>query len=96
MPGPITKQQTRKIIKKLGAVFEADRTNSAHDYYAVYHEDTMVALMGVRRASKKDMPHPHIPGDLHVNEHYTREMVSCKIDREDWLRELGYLPLEDK
>ena len=92
MPGPITKQQTRILIKKLEAVDETDRSDSAHDIYAVYHEGILVASFGVRRSSKKDMPHPHIPGDLGVNAHYTREIVSCKNNRDDWLRERGLLP----
>ena len=96
MPGPITKQQTRKIIRKLKAVNETDRSDSAHDHYAIYHEGVLVASFGVRRSSKKDMPHPHIPGDLQVNEHYTREIVSCSVDRDDWLRELGHLPPEEE
>ena len=96
MPGPITKQQTRKIIKKLKAVDETDRSDSAHDIYAVYHEGILVASFGVRRSPKKDMPHPHIPDDLSVNEHFTRGIVSCKNNRDDWLRELGRLPPEDE
>ena len=96
MPGPITKQQTKKIIKKLKAVDETDRSDSAHDHWAIYHEGTLVATFGVRRSSKKNMPHPHIPNDLQVNEHYTREIVSCTISRDDWLRNLGYAIPEDE
>ena len=88
MPGPITKQQTRTIIKKLKAV-DVTGPSDAHDMYAIYHNGLLVASFGVRRSSKKDMPHPHVPGDLQVNEHYVREMVSCNKNREDWLQELG-------
>ena len=95
MPGPITKQQTRKIIRKLKAINETDRSDSAHDIYAIYHEGLLVASFGVRRSSKKDMPHPHIPEALGVNEHCTRGIVSCRVSRDDWLRELGLRPEDE-
>ena len=96
MPGPITKQQTRKIIKKLKAVNETDRTDSAHDMYAIYHEGNLISAFGVRRSSRKDIAHLHIPTDLGVSRRYAREIVSCKHSRDDWLRERGVLPPEDE
>ena len=89
MPGPITKQQTRTIIKKLKAV--KLQPGSAHDVYAIFHEGSLIASFGVRRSSKKDMAQPHIPNDLGVNEHYVRGLISCSNSLEDWLRNTGHL-----
>jgi hypothetical protein len=91
MAGPITKELARKIIKKLGAVDETD-PNDEHDLYAVYHAGELVASFQVRRASRKDIPHPHIPRDLRVNEHFTRELAYCPKTREDWLLAAGVVP----
>lgn len=88
MAGPITKEQVKKIIKKLGATNVTDKGDE-HDHYAVWHNEVLVAKLGVRRAPKRDMPHPHIPGQLRVSENFVRQIASCQKERDDWLREIG-------
>lgn len=88
--GAITKQQLKKIIKKLGAV---DVTTKAdcHDMHAVYHDGKLIAVLGMRRAANRDIPHPHIPGQLGVSEFFTKAIAACSKDKDDWLREIGEL-----
>jgi hypothetical protein len=65
MANVITREHAEKIVKKLQAVNESTK-NSAHDTYVVYHNDVEIASFGIRRGSKKDIPHGHIPDELHI------------------------------
>ena len=65
MANVITREHAEKIVKKLQAVNESTK-NSAHDTYVVYHNDVEIASFGIRRGSKKDKPHGHIPDELHI------------------------------
>lgn len=93
--GPITKEHVKKLIKKLHAVNKSEK-GAAHEQYAVYYETIMVASFGVRHSPNRDMPHPHIPNALRVNERYVKDMASCTKSREDWLKKLGYPNKKDE
>jgi len=93
--GAVTKEQLKKIIKKLGAVDVTTKTD-CHDRYAVYHEGKLLATLGMRRSPTKDIPHPHIPGELGVNEFFTKSIASCSKYKDDWLREIGELAEEEE
>jgi hypothetical protein len=88
MPGPITKEQVKKIIKKLHAV-DVTTKNDVHDMWAIWHNGRIVGTMGVRRSPVRDIPHPHIPGQLGVNEHFVRGLANCPKSMDDWLTEIG-------
>jgi len=90
MAGPITKELAFAIVKKLKAVDVTDRTD-AHDIYFVYHKNEVVGRISIRRASKKDIPCPHVPKDIGVNEHFARLLAQCPKSRNDWLKERGFL-----
>jgi hypothetical protein len=93
--GPITKEHARKLIKKLGAVDETQKAD-VHDMWVVYHNGEMVASFGIRRGSRKDISHPHIPGDLGVNERFVKDMASCTKSLDDWLRKRGFIKEDEE
>jgi hypothetical protein len=79
----ITKEHARKIARKLGA--QIDRSGKAHDLACVYHNGRLVATFGIRRGSKKDLGHGHIPGDLHLRPHDALRLANCPLSREAWI-----------
>src|SRR4051812_26326529 len=93
----ITREQAEKIVKKLKAVDESTK-NSPHDTYVVYHNGVEVASFGIRRGSRKDQSHGHIPDDLHVRPRQCLDLARCPLSRDGWLdllRERGLLPPEE-
>ncbi len=88
MGGPITQQVVRKVLGKLGAQ-ETSRKGGAHPKYAIYDGDTVVATVGLRHSSKRDIPVPHVTTHLRVGQQFILEMARCKKYKNDWLREIG-------
>jgi len=92
----ITKELALKIVKKLNAVPLRSRSK-AHDLYEVQFNGVAVAVVSVRRGSKKDLGHDHIPRDLHLGPNDTKQLGRCPFSVEDYyrhLRGLGLLPEE--
>ena len=80
----ITKELALKIAKKLGA--KIDRSaGKAHDLAMVYHDGDLVAQFGIRRGSRKDAGHGHIPRDLRIRPREARLLAQCPLTREGWL-----------
>jgi len=98
MANIITREHADKIVKKLKAVDESKK-NSVHDTYVVYHNDLEIASFGVRRGSKKDLPHGHIPDDLHIRLRQCLDLARCPLSREAWIKLLqdrGLVPPDGK
>jgi hypothetical protein len=89
MATQIDAELARKIAKKLKA--EIDKSGSAHDIAMVYHDGVLVASFGIRRGSKKNLGHDHIPGELQVGPFFAKQIGRCPKSREDYLREIGVL-----
>jgi hypothetical protein len=88
----ITKQHAIDIAKKLKAFV---RQEKAHAYADVFYKDRLIASFGIRRGSRIDAGHGHIPNDLHINSHQTRQLAACPLSRDEWLailKEKGLLP----
>ena len=83
----ITKELALRIVRKLGAQVTASR--KAHDLARVYHEEKLVAQFGIRRGSRKDSGHDHIPRDLSLRPNEARLLAECPLTREDWLKLLS-------
>jgi hypothetical protein len=89
----ITKQQTEKIVRKLGAEVETGR--KAHDIASVYYQGQLVAQFGIRRGSSKDSGHGHIASDLYLTMHQARELARCPLSYDAWiaiLKSKGVIP----
>lgn len=80
----ITKELALKIARKLGAKF--DEGLKAHDLALVYHEGRLIAQFGIRRGSSKDLPHDHIPDDLHLRPREARLLGQCPLSRDEWIK----------
>jgi hypothetical protein len=80
----ITKELALKIVQKLGARLESG-SGRDHDFALVYHRGKMVAKFGIRRGSKKDLGHDHIPGQLHIRMGQARLLAQCPLSRDDWI-----------
>src|SRR5262249_3071681 len=86
----LTKEHAKKIAAKLGA--QIDTSGKANDIAAVYHDGKVIAFFGIRRGSKKDAGHDHIPGSLYFSPNKCLGLANCPVSKADWLermKELG-------
>lgn len=87
----ITKQMAEIIAVKLAAT-ELHKTE--HDFQQVFHEGKLVATFGIRRGSKKDSGHDHIPNQLHCTTGFAKEIAKCtkwKKEYIEFLKEEGFI-----
>lgn len=84
MSRPITKQDARKIAKKLKAKIVKNRT--AHDQAEFYHKGMLILSFGIRRGSSKDSGHGHIPGDMFITHHQTLEFSDCNLTLASYIK----------
>ena len=87
MGAVITKDLAERIVKKLKAEIDA-KPGRPHDLALVWVEEKMVASFGLRRGSKKDAPHDHVPNDLYVSPRDARLLGQCPLSREEWIEKL--------
>jgi len=80
----ITKELAGKIAKKLGA--KVVKKTKAHDINAVYHAGKMVASFGIRRGSRKDLGHDHIPDLIFLRPRQARLLGQCPMLRKEWIK----------
>jgi hypothetical protein len=83
----ITKELAERIATKLNAVCDRKK-NRPHDLYRIYHEGRLVAHFGVRRSSKKDQGHDHVPGQIRVSPAQAKLLGQCPMSREEWVEEM--------
>ncbi len=83
----ITKELAERIATKLQAVCEAKK-NRPHDLYRVYHEGRLIAHFGIRRSSRKDQGHDHVPGQIRVSPNQAKLLGQCPMSWEDWVEEM--------
>ncbi len=82
------------IVAKLNAQSITTRSD-VHDEYGVFHNEQMVASFGVRRSSRKNKGHDHIPTNLGVGPNFAKQLARCPKSRDDFLRRIGVLREED-
>ena len=80
----ITKELALEIVKKLKA--KVVKRAKPHDIAVVRHEGKIVAQFGVRRGSRKDLGHDHIPEQIFLSPRQARELGRCPLSREDWIK----------
>jgi hypothetical protein len=81
----LTKEHAQKIAKKLKAVTEP---RSAHDMVEVWYEGKLIATFGIRRGSRKDQGHDHIPGKLHLNARDCLSLAQCTMSYDQWIQRM--------
>lgn len=82
----ITKEDALIIARKLGA--KVDPRPKRHDLARVFEKGILIASFGIRRGSKKDLGHDHIPGALYIRPHEARDLADCTKLREWWIASL--------
>src|SRR5438045_195861 len=93
MANLITKEHAKKIVKKLKAEIVVGRKGSAHDQALIFHDGRLIAHFGIRRGSKKGLPHNHILSSLHLSPHYCLLLAQCPFSEAQWLQRLRELGL---
>lgn len=85
--GPlVTREHADRIVSKLNAA--VDRGRGAHDLASVYYQDHLVVQFGIRRSSRKDTGHGHLPEDLHLSPHHTLRLANCPMSYEEWVERM--------
>lgn len=90
----ITKELAQKIAGKLEAVCHAKK-NRPHDLFVVYHEGQRIVQFGIRRGSRKDAGHDHVPAEIRLSPSKARLLGQCPMSRDDWVEEMiekGVIP----
>ena len=82
----ITREHGEAIVRKLGATLQTRR--SAHDLAVVYHDGIRIVAFGLRRGSRKDIGHGHLPGSLHVTPRECLLLAQCPMTRDQWIEKL--------
>lgn len=80
-----TKAHAETIAKKLKATI---RPKAAHDLAIVEQNNKRVVQFGIRRGSRRDSGHDHLPEDLHLNPRDTMELARCPLTWDEWLRRM--------
>lgn len=81
----ITKTHAELIAKKLEAEL---KQRSGHELAIVRYNGRAIAHFGIRRGSRKDQGHDHIPGQIHLGDHDCLELGRCSMTREQWIERL--------
>ena len=83
----ITKQLAEAIAQKLEAKIRV-RKKKAHDMADVYHEGRFVTTFGIRRGSRRNLGHDHVPNQIHLGPHDTRLLGQRPISRDEWVNRM--------
>ena len=87
----LTKDDAEAIAKKLGARI---KNAKAHDIAVIEYEGKRITQFGIRRGSRRDQSHAHLPGSLFMKPHDVKEMAICNISYDEWvslLKEKGLI-----
>jgi hypothetical protein len=83
----ITSELAKKIADKLKAEKQPSGS-SAHDLYVVSEDGEALCFFSIRRGSRKNLGHDHIPGEIHVGPSKAKRLGQCPMSRDEWLEEM--------
>ncbi len=78
----LTREHAEKIATKLKA---KPHHGNSHDIAVVEFEGIRIAQFGIRRGSRKDQGHDHIPGQIHVSPHDAMKLAQCPMSFDQWV-----------
>jgi hypothetical protein len=81
----ITKDHAVKIAAKLHATF---RPGGNHDIDIIEHEGKRIAQFGIRRGSRRDAGHDHVPASIYVSARSALDLARCPMSYEQWIEVL--------
>jgi hypothetical protein len=91
---PITVEVAGKALRKLQAR-DITEAGDEHPEFAVEHEGQIIRTTGLRRASNRGIPVPHVNRDLGVSVRFVLDLARCPKSRDDYLREVGAITDDD-
>lgn len=92
----LDKDDAYKIARKLSAVI--DTTKRAHDLACIYYEGVLVAQYGIRRGSRRNQGHGHIPHSLHLTQKEASLLALCPLSKDEFfqlLKDRGIITVEN-
>lgn len=81
----LNKDDAQRIAKKLKARIEA---GSAHDIAVIEYNGKHIADFGIRRGSRRDQGHGHIPSDIYLNLRDALSLAQCTLSYENWIQRM--------
>jgi hypothetical protein len=93
MSPQITKEHAERIRIKLQASVVTKR--KAHDMAQVFYNGVLIVQFGIRRGSRKDLGHGHLPDTLHISPRQTLDLAICPLSRDGYfeiLKDRGFMP----
>lgn len=78
----LTKDDAEAIAKKLKATI---RPGSKHDLAVIEYGERRIAQFGIRRGSRRNQGHDHIPAAIHVPPRDAIRLSQCPMSFEDWV-----------
>lgn len=79
----LTKDDAQAIADKLGARI---KTAKAHDIAIIEYDGKRITQFGIRRGSRRDQSHNHLPGSLFIGPHAVKELAICTMSYDDWIQ----------
>jgi hypothetical protein len=77
----LTKDDAEAIAKKLRASLK----DGAKHQLAIEYEGKRIAQFGIRRGSRRDQGHDHIPSSIHVRPREALLLAQCPMSYEEWI-----------
>lgn len=81
----LNKDDAEAIARKLRAEIRPARK---HDIAVVKNNDRTIVQFGIRRGSRRDQGHDHIPGQIHVTRREAALLSQCPMSREAWIERM--------
>jgi hypothetical protein len=81
----LTKDHAEAIAKKLNASFQ---DGSKHPLAIIEYEGRRIGQFGIRRGSRRDQGHDHIPSSIHVRPRDALLLAQCPMSLEDWIKQM--------
>jgi hypothetical protein len=81
----LNKDDAQKIAKKLNARMHP---GSKHDIAVIEYEGKHVADFGIRRGSRRDQGHGHVPRDIHLNLRDALSLAQCTLSNAEWIQRM--------
>jgi hypothetical protein len=81
----ITKDHAARIAAKLHATI---RQGGNHDIAVIEYEGKRIAQFGIRRGSRRDAGHDHIPASIYVGTRSALDLARCPMSYEQWIEVL--------
>jgi hypothetical protein len=81
----LNRDHADKIAKKLKA---RKHQGSAHEIAVIEYDGKYITEFGLRRGSKKDQGHGHVPASIYLSLRDALALAQCSLSYEDWVQRM--------